>query len=237
MASATKAVFLAEHRPRRGRPGLHRRSAGKSAGYKCGADFHLHGLDAASSEFFKASRLQDGRRGQGPRSGRHGRLSVLPCWTPSRIVSIQRMACEDDSRWLETADRPPGLARRSWSATTLSSVQSRAHSPEGHRFRAWPTPILTSRSTRFGTLSETAGRRLINWPYNVNAYCRGRDVPTVLARPRITDHSPTWPWRPIAGRSRPSLPSRPDCTAKYNQLLRIEEQLGDIKRSMPAWAR
>ena len=48
---------------------------------------------------------------------------------------------------------------------------------------------------------------------------------TARARPR-TRRSPTSPWRPAAARSRPARPSRSDRVAKYNQLLRIEEELG-----------
>ena len=48
---------------------------------------------------------------------------------------------------------------------------------------------------------------------------------TARARPR-TPPSPTSPWPPTAARSRPAAPRRSDRIAKYNQLLRIEEELG-----------
>ena len=58
---------------------------------------------------------------------------------------------------------------------------------------------------------------------------RGRlhrgDEPS-LGRDRGRRRSPTSRWRPDAGRSRPARRSRSDRVAKYNQLLRIEEQLG-----------
>ena len=59
---------------------------------------------------------------------------------------------------------------------------------------------------------------------------RGRlhdgDLPPLRARPR-TRRSPTSPSPPAPGRSRPGRPSRSDRVAKYNQLLRIEEELGE----------
>ena len=48
---------------------------------------------------------------------------------------------------------------------------------------------------------------------------------TAPARPK-TPPSPTSPWPPTAARSRPASASRSDRIAKYNQLLRIEEELG-----------
>jgi len=42
--------------------------------------------------------------------------------------------------------------------------------------------------------------------------------------------SPTWRWPSAAGRSRRPRPPRGERVAKYNQLLRIEEELGDAAR-------
>ena len=39
--------------------------------------------------------------------------------------------------------------------------------------------------------------------------------------------SPTLRWPPARGRSRPDRPAAPTASAKYNQLLRIEEELGE----------
>ena len=52
---------------------------------------------------------------------------------------------------------------------------------------------------------------------------------TAAARPR-TRRSPTSRSRRTRARSRPGAPSRGERTAKYNQLLRIEEELGDQAR-------
>ena len=48
---------------------------------------------------------------------------------------------------------------------------------------------------------------------------------TARARPR-TRPSPTSPWPPTAGQIKTGSASRSDRVAKYNQLLRIEEELG-----------
>ena len=53
----------------------------------------------------------------------------------------------------------------------------------------------------------------------------GGDLPPLRARPR-TRRSPTSPSPPAPARSRPARPSRSDRVAKYNRLLRIEEELG-----------
>ena len=49
---------------------------------------------------------------------------------------------------------------------------------------------------------------------------------TAAARPK-TRRSPTWPWRWAPGQIKTGSASRTDRMAKYNQLLRIEEILGD----------
>ena len=54
----------------------------------------------------------------------------------------------------------------------------------------------------------------------------GRRLATAPARPR-TRPSPTSPWRPTPARSRPARRRRTERMAKYNQLLRIEEMLGE----------
>jgi enolase len=53
----------------------------------------------------------------------------------------------------------------------------------------------------------------------------GRRCRTARAKPR-TPPSPTWRWPRTAGHIKTGSASRSDRLAKYNQLLRIEEQLG-----------
>ena len=75
---------------------------------------------------------------------------------------------------------------------------------------------------QIGTLTETLDTvGMATAP----AYTVG-DVAPLRARPR-TSPSPTSPWPPTAARSRPARPARSDRVAKYNQLLRIETELGD----------
>ena len=65
--------------------------------------------------------------------------------------------------------------------------------------------------------------------------------PPLAAKPK-TPSSPTSRWPPAPARSRPARASRTDRIAKYNQLLRIEEELGQgrgvsraAKQSSNAW--
>ena len=47
---------------------------------------------------------------------------------------------------------------------------------------------------------------------------------------RPTCSWPTWPWPPAPARSKPRAPCRGERLAKYNQLLRIEDELGNRAR-------
>ena len=58
---------------------------------------------------------------------------------------------------------------------------------------------------------------------------------TARARPR-TRRSPTSRSRTDAGQIKTGAPARSDRVAKYNQLLRIEEELGDARAVYPGWA-
>ena len=75
---------------------------------------------------------------------------------------------------------------------------------------------------QIGTLTET----LEAIEHGARGTATSRSSRTAPARPR-TRSSPTSPWRTGAGQIKTGAPSRTDRVAKYNQLLRIEEQLGD----------
>ena len=78
-----------------------------------------------------------------------------------------------------------------------------------------------SRVNQIGTLTETLDAVSLA---QRNSYVHAQ--PSLRARPK-TRPSPTWPWRPTAVRSRPGPRPAPERVAKYNQLMRIEEELED----------
>jgi enolase len=76
---------------------------------------------------------------------------------------------------------------------------------------------------QIGTLTETL--EAVEMAHRAG-YTRG-DEPS-LRRDRGLRPSPTSRWPPTAGRSRPGSLARSDRTAKYNQLIRIEQMLGSF---------
>ncbi len=74
---------------------------------------------------------------------------------------------------------------------------------------------------QIGTLSRDARGD----PHRPRGGLHARSSRTARGRPR-TRRSPTSPSPPAPARSRPARPSRSDRVAKYNRLLRIEEELG-----------
>ncbi len=76
---------------------------------------------------------------------------------------------------------------------------------------------------QIGTLTETLDAIEMAKRAGCTAVCS-----PPLRRDRGHDSSPTWWSPPTPGRSRPARRARTDRVAKYNQLLRIEEMLGEI---------
>ena len=92
---------------------------------------------------------------------------------------------------------------------------------EGHRSSARRTPCLI-KLNQIGTLTETLDAITDRAPRRLDR----PSSPTAPAR-RRTRPSPTSPSAVNAGQIKTGAPSRTDRVAKYNQLLRIEEELFD----------
>ena len=107
------------------------------------------------------------------------------------------------------------------SATTCSSPTRRSCA-EG--IDAGIANSILIKLNQIGTLTETLDAIELGEPPATRASSR-----TAPARPR-TRPSPTSRWRPTPARSRPARRRARDRMAKYNQLLRIEEELGDRAR-------
>ena len=128
------------------------------------------------------------------------------------------MAEDDWDGWAALTDRRSATGC-SWSATTSSS-------PTAERLaRGIERGVANSSSSR-STRSARSPRRSRRSSWPPASALHERDVAPLRARPR-TPPSPTSPWPPTAARSRPARPARSDRVAKYNQLLRIEEDLGE----------
>ena len=143
------------------------------------------------------------------------------------IVSIEDGLAEDDWDGWRALDGARSATACSSSATTSSSPTSSGCSrgiDEG------VGNAILSRSTRSGR----SPRRSTRSSWRAAAATR-RSCRTARARPR-TRPSPTSPSRPAPGQIKTGAPSRTDRVAKYNQLLRIEEELGDRGRATPGWA-
>ena len=111
--------------------------------------------------------------------------------------------------------RRRGAAGRRRRVRHQSGDPARAASTRASATRCSSSSTRSARSPRRSTPSRWRRRPAI-----------AASSRTGRARPK-TRPSPTSPWPPAPGRSRPARPVARDRTAKYNQLLRIEEALGD----------
>ena len=133
------------------------------------------------------------------------------------ILSIEDGCAEGDWRGWKLLTQALG-GRCSWSATTSSSPTRRswpAASPRASATRCWSSSTRSAPSPRRSTRSP--------WRRRPATAASSRTAP---ARPR-TRPSPTWRWARPPGQIKTGSASRSDRVAKYNQLLRIEEALGD----------
>jgi len=173
-------------------------------------------LDPASSEFFDSGKYVFAKSDKSSKS-------------PEQMVKVLRETGEPVSHYFHRRWHGGGrlgrlkmitdaAARRfSLSATTSSS----------------PTRSFSRRALRWAwQLHPDQGQPDRNADRDADAIemakCAGYTaVSATAAARRRTRPLRTSPWRPMPARSRPGRPAGPDPRAKYNQLIRIEEQLGD----------
>ena len=196
----------------------------------------------------REGRLQAGR-GHGARA-RRGRLASCTSdgdATASTRARRSAKTADGDGRVLPRAGRAStrsariedGLAEDDWDGWKKLTAELGADGAAGgrrpvrHQHRAARSAASSEgvantiliKVNQIGTLTET----LEAIELARAAGYRADHQPPLAARPR-TPSSPTSPWRPAPGRSRPARASRTDRVAKYNQLLRIEEELGAAAR-------
>ena len=182
-------------------------------------------LDVAASELLRERRATCSRPRRSRSATPRAMVELLRATGATRypIVSIEDGLAEDDWDGLGAADRRRSATACSSSATTCSS-RTRAPARAGHR---GGRRELDPRQGEPDRHADRDARLRCAW----RSACRlhRRHLAPLAARPR-TRRSPTSRWPRTPGRSRPDRSSRTDRVAKYNQLLRIEEQLGNAAR-------
>ncbi|MFN3514383.1 MAG: phosphopyruvate hydratase [Phenylobacterium sp.] len=190
--------------------------AGEAAGYKVGDHFHL-GLDVASTEFFKNGKYV--LEGEGKTLDPAGMVDYLEGLVAKfPIVSIEDGAAEDDlDGWKLLTDRLGGkvqLVGDDLFVTNPARLSSLGVE------KGLANSILV-KVNQIGTLSETldAVDMAHRAAYTaVMSHRSGETEDSTIADLAVATN---------CGQIKTGSLSRSDRTAKYNQLLRIEEELGD----------
>ena len=189
--------------------------AGESAGYKAGKDFQL-GLDVASTEFFKDGLYRlDGEGKVLDQAGMTDYLAALVEAFP--IVSIEDGCAEDDFEgWKLLTDKLGGKIQLVGDDLFVTNPKRLAKGIED----GLANSILV-KVNQIGTLSETldAVDMAHRAAYTaVMSHRSGETEDSTIADLAVATN---------CGQIKTGSLARSDRTAKYNQLLRIEEQLGD----------
>ena len=189
--------------------------AGKAVGYEAGKDFHL-GLDVASTEFFKAGKyVMEGEGKTLDPAGMVDYLAGLVAKFP--IVSIEDGCGEDDFEgWKLLTDR---LGAKIQLVGDDLFVTNPVRLGMGIG-KGLANSILV-KVNQIGTLSETLDAVDLahrNSYTAVMSHRSGETEDTTIADLAVATN---------CGQIKTGSLARSDRTAKYNQLLRIEEELGD----------
>ena len=189
--------------------------AGEAAGYRAGEDFVL-GLDAASSEFFKGGKYV--LAGEGKTLDQAGMVDYLEGLVGAfPIVTIEDGCAEDDFEgWKLLTDRLGSKVQLVGDDLFVTNPERLA---DGIK-RGLANSILV-KVNQIGTLSETLDA--VNLAHRsaytaVMSHRSGETEDSTIADLAVATN---------CGQIKTGSLSRSDRLAKYNQLLRIEEQLGD----------
>ncbi|HEY9216916.1 MAG TPA: phosphopyruvate hydratase [Phenylobacterium sp.] len=189
--------------------------AGEGAGYRAGEDFVL-GLDVASTEFFSGGKYE--MKGEGKTLDPSGMVDYLEGLVGQfPIVSIEDGCAEDDfDGWKLLTDR---LGGRVQLVGDDLFVTNPVRLSDGIS-RGLANSILV-KVNQIGTLSETLDA--VNMAHRaaytaVMSHRSGETEDSTIADLAVATN---------CGQIKTGSLSRSDRTAKYNQLLRIEEELGD----------
>jgi enolase len=189
--------------------------AGEGAGYKAGDDFHL-GLDVASTEFFKGGKyVMEGEGKTVDPAGMVDYLANLVGKFP--IVTIEDGCAEDDfDGWAILTERLGGKIQLVGDDLFVTNPARLAVGIE----KGLANSILV-KVNQIGTLSETLDAVDLahrNSYTAVMSHRSGETEDSTIADLAVATN---------CGQIKTGSLARSDRTAKYNQLLRIEEELGD----------
>ena len=189
--------------------------AGEAAGYRCGDHFHL-ALDVASTEFFKDGKyVLDGEGKSFDPAGMVDYLAALVAKFP--IVSIEDGCAEDDfDGWKLLTEK---LGAKVQLVGDDLFVTNPARLSDGID-RGLANSILV-KVNQIGTLSETLDA--VDMAHRagytaVMSHRSGETEDSTIADLAVATN---------CGQIKTGSLARSDRTAKYNQLLRIEQELGD----------
>ena len=194
----------------------------EAAGYKPGEDFKI-AMDAASSEWYNAEdRLLSPAEGQED----HDRASSWStCWKAFcdkyPIISIEDGIAEEDWEGWKHAHQGPGQPHP---AGRRRPVRHQRRAPEARASSLGVANSILIKVNQIGTLTETldAIQMANRAGYTaVISHRSGETEDTTIADLAVALN---------AGQIKTGAPSRTDRVAKYNQLLRIEEELDEQAR-------
>jgi enolase len=189
--------------------------AGDAAGYRVGEDYHL-GLDAAATEFFKNGRYE--MTGEGKSLDQAGMVEYLAGLVAKYpIVTIEDGCAEDDmTGWAELTRVLGGKIQIVGDDLFVTNPKRLAMGIKD----GLANSILV-KVNQIGTLSETldAVDMAHRAAYTaVMSHRSGETEDATIADLAVATN---------CGQIKTGSLSRSDRLAKYNQLLRIEEELGD----------
>ena len=189
--------------------------AGEAAGYRCGDHFHL-ALDVASTEFFKDGKyVLDGEGKSFDPAGMVDYLAALVAKFP--IVSIEDGCAEDDfDGWKLLTDKLGAKVQLVGDDLFVTNPARLS----GGIDRGLANSILV-KVNQIGTLSETLDA--VDMAHRagytaVMSHRSGETEDSTIADLAVATN---------CGQIKTGSLARSDRTAKYNQLLRIEQELGD----------
>ncbi len=191
----------------------------EKAGYKAGQDIFI-ALDPAASEFYSEKEKKYVLEGEGgKRLTSEEMVEFWARWVKSYpIVSIEDGMSELDwDGWAALTKKIGGTVQ----LVGRRPVRHQHGHPEGGDRQG-----DRQRHPHQGEPDRDAHRDAGRHPHGAPGRATRPSCPTAPAR-RRTSPSPTWPWPRTPGQIKTGSASRTDRIAKYNQLLRIEEDLGD----------
>ena len=179
----------------------------------------MYAMDPASTEFYNAETGMYELKGEGVE---YTSAQMVDYW--EKLVDTYPIISIEDGMAEEAgaagSSLPAALATRcSWWVTTCSSLTPSA----SRRASSWVPPnAILVKVNQIGTLTETLDAIQMANRAGYTAIVSHRSGETEDAT--IADIAVAV----NAGQIKTGAPSRTDRVAKYNQLLRIEEELGDI---------